>query len=159
MNIGVYPGSFDPITNGHLDIIKRAANIFDKVVVLVSYNKDKKSYFSVKDRVNMIKESVKNMKNVEVDSTTMLTVRYAKKIGAKALVRGLRVVSDFDYEWKLAAANEYIDDSIEIVFLISKNEYSFISSSYIQEMHDNGVDISKLVPIVVKDYFNKKRST
>ena len=145
MRVAVYPGSFDPITNGHLEILKRALNIFDKVIVLVAFNKDKKSRFSVKDRVEMIKEAI-NDERVEVDSYDGLTVEYAKKHNAYHLIRGLRAVTDFEYEFSLAAANDYIDPSIDTVFLMSKVEKSFINSSMIMELYQNGVDISALVP-------------
>ena len=145
MKIAIYPGSFDPITNGHLDILKRALKIFDKVIVLVAVNPNKQSRFSVKDRIAMIQESVKGL-NVEVDSTEGLTVEYAKSHGATALIRGLRAVTDFEYEFQLASANDFIDSSIESVFLMSKNDKSFINSSMIIELHDKGIDVSALVP-------------
>ena len=156
MNIAVYPGSFDPITNGHLDIIKRASKLFDKIVVLVAINNEKKSFFSAEERIKMIRDSVKDITNVEVESFDGLTMRYAEKIGAKALIRGLRVVSDFDYEWKLAAANEFINSDIEIVFFMARHETSFISSSSIKELYSNGIDISSLVPISVVEELKKK---
>ena len=145
MKIAVYPGSFDPITNGHLDILKRALKIFDKVIVLVAVNPNKQSRFSVKERIAMIKESVEGL-NVEVDSTDGLTVEYAKKHEATALIRGLRAVTDFEYEFQLASANDFIDSSIESVFLMSKNDKSFINSSMIIELHEKGIDVSALVP-------------
>lgn len=145
MKIAVYPGSFDPITNGHLDVLKRALKIFDKVIVLIANNPNKKSRFSVKERVEMIKEATNDLP-VEVDSTDGLTVRYAKEHGASHLIRGLRAVTDFEYEFQLATANDYIDDSIDSIFLMSKQETSFISSSMILDLHDSGVDVSALVP-------------
>ena len=145
MKIAVYPGSFDPITNGHLDILDRALKIFDKVIVLVAVNPNKQSRFSIEDRVNMIKEAVTN-KNVEVDFTSGLTVDYAKKHGATHLIRGLRAVTDFEYEFQLATANDFIDSSIDSVFLMSKHEKSFINSSMIVELYQKGIDVSALVP-------------
>ena len=145
MKIAVYPGSFDPITNGHLEILKRALNIFDKVIMLVALNPDKKSRFSAEDRVNMIKEAV-NDERVIVDSYQGLTVEYAKKHGASHLIRGLRAVTDFEYEFSLASANDFIDSSVDTVFLMSKAEKSFINSSMIMELYQNGVDVSSLVP-------------
>ena len=133
MKIAVYPGSFDPITNGHLDIIRRASKLFDKVIV-------------------------KPFKNVEVDSYNGLTIEYARKHGATVLIRGLRVVSDFEYEWAYSAANEYIDKDIEMVFLMSHRELAFISSSSIDELYKSGVDISSLVPkIVLETYARNKK--
>ncbi len=153
MRVAVYPGSFDPITIGHIDIINRATKIFDKVIVLVAKNPNKKYRNSLEDRIAMIKDATKDNKNVEVDSDDGLTVNYAKKVGATALIRGLRVAGDFEYEWQLASANEFIDPNIEIVFFLAHKKTSFISSSTINEMYDNGVDIGELVPeIVVKHY-------
>ena len=145
MRIAVYPGSFDPITNGHLEILKRALNIFDKVIVLVAVNPHKKTRFSPEERVNMIKEAIDD-ERVCVDSYNGLTVEYAKAHNAKHLIRGLRAVTDFEYEFSLASANDYIDDSVDTVFLMSKAEKSFINSSMIMELYQSGVDVSSLVP-------------
>ena len=155
MRIAVYPGSFDPITNGHIDILKRSLEVFDKVVVLVAVNDLKKSRFTLEQRVEMIKEAVKDMKGVIVDSTKGLTVGYAKKIGAKHLIRGLRAITDFDYEFQLAATNHYIDNSIDMVFFMANHENTFISSSTIDEMYKENVDISKLVPESVLKMYKK----
>lgn len=146
MKIAVYPGSFDPITNGHLDVLERALTIFDKVIVLVAVNPNKKSRFAVEDRVAMIKEAVGNKNNVEVEAWSGLTVDFAKKHNASHLIRGLRAVTDFDYEFQLASANDFADSSIDTVFLMSKVEKSFINSSMIMQLHENGVDVSNLVP-------------
>lgn len=154
MKVAVYPGSFDPITNGHLDIIYRAAKIFDKVVVLVAINPNKKSRFTPEERVEMIKETIKE-ENIEIDLTTGLTVKYAKEHGATHLIRGLRAVTDFEYEFQLANANEYIDKTIDSVFLMSRAENSFINSSMIVELHNSGVDVSHLVPESVMKRLNK----
>ena len=146
MKVAIYPGSFDPITNGHLDVLKRSLEVFDKVIVLVAINPDKKSYFSPDERVEMIKEAVKGLDNVEVDYSTGLTVEYAKKHNAKHLIRGLRAVTDFEYEFQLAVANEFADSDIDMVFFMSRSETSYISSSMIMGLYKNGVDISTLVP-------------
>ena len=157
MKIAVYPGSFDPITNGHIDILDRALRVFDKVIVLVAINKEKKSRFTPSERVEMIKEALKDYKNVEVDSTDKLTVSYAKEHGASCLIRGLRAVTDFEYEFQLATANRYIDESVDEIFFMSNHETSFISSSMIDQLYKSGVDISRLVPeAVIKAYKNKK---
>ena len=148
MKVAVYPGSFDPITNGHLEILKRALNIFDRVIMLVAVNPNKKSRFSAEDRVAMIKEAI-NDERVVVDCSEGLTVEYAKKHDATHLIRGLRAVTDFEYEFSLASANDYIDSSIDTVFLMSKAEKSFINSSMIMELYQSGVDISALVPASV----------
>ena len=145
MKIAVYPGSFDPITNGHLEILDRALDIFDKVIMLVAINPNKKTRFSPEERVAMIKEAINNPR-VEVDSYHGLTVKYAKEHGASHLIRGLRAVTDFEYEFSLASANDFIDQSIDTIFLMSKAEKSFINSSMIMELFQNGVDVSSLVP-------------
>ncbi len=146
MNIGVYPGSFDPITNGHLDVLERSLKLFDKVIILVAQNPTKKNRFSVKDRVEMITEAVKDLPNVAVDSTDLLTVEYAKKVGATHLIRGLRAVSDFEYEFSLNSANNFIDKNIDMVFFMSSGDKSFINSSTIVDMYQSGVDVTSLVP-------------
>ena len=146
MRIAVYPGSFDPITNGHLDILHRACRVFDKVIVLVAVNPNKKSNFTSIERVEMIKEAVKDLANVEVYSDSGLTVKFAKEHGATHLIRGLRAVSDFEYEFQLASANEFVDASIDMVFFMARGDKTFISSSAIMEMAHSGVDVSSLVP-------------
>jgi len=146
MKIAVYPGSFDPITNGHLDILNRACKVFDKVIVLVAINSDKQSRFAIKERVEMIQEAIKGMPNVSVDSYDGLTVKYAKDHDATHLIRGLRAVTDFEYEFELASAYEYVDPSIDMVFFMARGDKAFISSSAIIDLHHNGVDVSDLVP-------------
>lgn len=155
MNIAIYPGSFDPITNGHLDMIIRSSKLFDKVIVLIANNPNKVCRFSLASRVHMIKEATKDISNVEVDSFDGLTVNYAKEHNAKAIIRGLRVVSDFEYEWSYAAANEFINKDIEMVFLMAHKELTFISSSTIDELYRSGVDISSLVPSIVIEEYKK----
>lgn len=152
--IGIYPGSFDPITIGHIDIIERASKLFDEVVVLLAVNPNKTCRFDVPTRLEMLKESLKEFANVRVDYYSGLTMEYAKQIGAKALIRGLRVVSDFEYEWSLSAANEFINKDIEMVFLMAHKELAFISSSTIDELYKSGVDISTLVPKIVKEKYD-----
>ena len=146
MKVAIYPGSFDPITNGHLDILNRASKIFDKIIVLVANNSNKNSRFDVNERVQMIKEATNDLSNIEVDSYDGLTVRYAKEHGAHTLIRGLRAVSDFEYEFRLASANEYADPEIEMVFFMARGDKTFISSSAIIELHKSGIDVSNLVP-------------
>lgn len=150
MKIALYPGSFDPITNGHLDILKRALKIFDKIIVLVAVNPNKNSRFSTLDRVEMIKEATKEYENkVEVMSSKELTVKVAKELGATHLIRGLRAVTDFEYEFGLATANDFIDPEIDTVFLMSKTKNSFINSSDVMTLAKGGVDVSSLVPSCV----------
>ena len=157
MKRAIYPGSFDPITNGHLDVLKRALKVFDEIIVLVAVNPNKKSKFSAAERVEMIKDATKDLKGVSVDSTEGLSVQYAKEHGASCLIRGLRAVTDFEYEFSLSASNEFIDDSIDMVFFMSHAETSFISSSSIDELFNKGVDISKLVPSSVLKMYQKKK--
>ena len=156
MKRAIYPGSFDPITNGHLDVLARALKVFDEVIVLVAVNPNKASKFSADERVQMIKEATKDMKGVTVDSSTGLSVAYAKEHGASCLIRGLRAVTDFEYEFSLSASNEFIDSSIDMVFFMSHAETSFISSSSIDELYKKGVDISKLVPESVLKMYKRK---
>ncbi len=155
MKTAIYPGSFDPITYGHLDVLKSSAEIFDKVIIAVAKNSEKNGFLTVDERVNLIKESVKGIENVEVDSFNGLTIEYAKKRGAQILIRGLRAVSDFEYEMQLSQTNSALSCDIRTVFLITKPEYNFISSSTIREILINGGDISKFVPKPVNDYLKK----
>ena len=148
MRVAIYPGSFDPITNGHLDVLSRALTIFEKVIVLIAVNPDKTSRFSPEERKQMILEAIDDPR-VEVDTYDGLTVEYAQKHGAKHLIRGLRAVTDFEYEFQLAMSNDYIDNEIDSVFLMSKTGKSFITSSMIIELHNKGVDVSSLVPASV----------
>ncbi len=145
-NIGIYPGTFDPITNGHLDIIKRALVMFDKLYVTISINTNKKSLFSIEERIKMIENQLKEYKNVEVILCDELTVNFAKKIGAKFLVRGLRAITDFEYELQMAHTNRDIEPSIDTMFLMTRSEYSYLSSSLIKEIAQYRGDISKFVP-------------
>lgn len=156
MKIAIYPGSFDPITYGHLDILKNASEIFDKVIIAVAHNGAKTGFLSVEERVELIKKSVKGIENVEVDSFEGLTVEYAKKHGANVLIRGLRAVSDFEFEMQLSQTNSALCDEIKTVFLTTKPKYNFISSSTIKEIYQNNGDISKFVPEAVDKYLNEK---
>ena len=152
MKIAIYPGSFDPVTKGHLDILKTGSEIFDKVIIAVAKNSEKKGFLTVEERVKLIRESITDLKNVEVDSFDGLTIEYAKKKGAKVLLRGLRAVSDFEYELQLSQANSAMCEDIKTVFLTTKPKYNFISSSTIKEIYKNDGDISKFVPDPVYKY-------
>jgi len=156
MKIAIYPGSFDPVTKGHLDILKNASEIFDKVIIAVAHNGEKKGFLPVEKRVELIKESIKGFDNVEVDAFEGLTIEYAKKHGAQVLIRGLRAVSDFEYEMQLSQTNSALCDEIKTVFLTTKPKYNFISSSTIKEILNNGGDISKFVPEAVFKYLTKE---
>ena len=156
MNRAVYPGSFDPITNGHIDILKRALKVFDEVILLVADNPNKKSRFTVEERVQMIKEATKGMKGVKTDSTSGLTVDYANKVNAKHLVRGLRTVTDFKYEYKLAEAYHKTDPSIDLIFFMADEDCSHISSSKVDELVKSNKSIEGLVPESVNKMYQKK---
>ena len=156
MTIAIYPGSFDPITYGHLDVLKTGAEIFDKVIIAVAHNSAKSGFITVDERIDLIKDAVKNLKNVEVDTFSGLTVEYAKKRGATVILRGLRAVSDFEYEMQLSQTNHAIEPEIKTVFLITKPEYNFISSSSVKEVLLNGGSIKKFVPQNVKVYLEQR---
>lgn len=156
MKIAIYPGSFDPITKGHLDVLETSAGIFDKVIIAVAKNSEKNGFLTVDERVKLIRESAKYLTNVEVDSFDGLTIEYAKKRGAQILIRGLRAVSDFEYEMQLSQTNSALAGDIQTVFLITKPEYNFISSSTVREILLNNGDISKFVPSPVYEYLRKR---
>lgn len=156
MKIAIYPGSFDPITKGHLDVLKRAAGIFDKVIIAVLANNAKKSFLPIEDRLMLIEKSCYDIPNVEVDSFDGLTIEYARKKGANILIRGLRAVSDFEYEMQLSQTNHALDPDINTVFLITKPKYNFISSSTIKEIAKMNGDVSKFVPPPVAEYLKEK---
>ena len=161
MNIAIYPGSFDPITNGHIDIIKSGAEIFDKVIIAVSQNIQKKEFLPIEIRENLIRESVKDFKNVEITSYEGLTVEFAKKCGAKVLIRGIRNSLDFEYEMQMSQTNSILCSDIKTVFLTAKPEHNNISSSAVREILTNKGDISKFVPepvsnFLTSEFFNLK---
>lgn len=142
----VYPGSFDPVTNGHLDIVKRAANIFDEVIIAVFFNPNKDPVFTMEERVEMLKIATESLENIFVDSFSGLTTKYVHKVGGGAIVRGLRAVSDFEGEFQMASMNKYLDSDIETVFLMTDTKYAFLSSSVIKEAAYFDGDINELVP-------------
>ncbi|MBA9024984.1 pantetheine-phosphate adenylyltransferase [Peribacillus huizhouensis] len=154
--ISICPGSFDPITLGHLDIIQRAARVFDEVHVVILNNSSKKSLFTVDERIALIREVTKHIPNVKVDYFQGLTVDYAKSVNASAIIRGLRAVSDFEYEMQITSMNRVLDESIETFFIMTKNQYSFLSSSIVKEVAKYGGNISELVPAVVAESLQEK---
>jgi pantetheine-phosphate adenylyltransferase len=155
-NIAVYPGSFDPITLGHVDIIRRIAKIFDEVVVLIARSSDKSALFSAPERQKLIEQSLKSLPNVRVDSHDGLTVEYARKIGAKILVRGLRAVVDFEYEASMGNINKTIDPEIETLLVFSAPEFYFISSRMVKDVAKNKGPVHELVPAHVVGPLQKK---
>lgn len=157
MKIAIYPGSFDPVTKGHLDILQNASEIFDKVIIAVAHNGEKKGFLPVEKRVELIKQSITNLKNVEVDAFEGLTIDYAQKHGAEILIRGLRAVSDFEYEMQLSQTNSALCEKVKTVFLTTKPEYNFISSSTIKEILANNGDISKFVTEPVYNYLTRSK--
>lgn len=145
MKISIYPGSFDPITYGHIDIIERASKISDKLVVAVLNNPEKKSLFTADERCEMIKDAIKQYENIEVESFDGLLVDYAKKKNASIIIRGLRAVTDFEYELQLAQTNRQIYDKVDTVFLLTNIQYSYLSSSIVKQVAKENGDISKFV--------------
>ncbi|MFC5557954.1 pantetheine-phosphate adenylyltransferase [Ureibacillus thermophilus] len=154
--VAVVPGSFDPITNGHLDIIKRAADIFDVVYVAALQNSSKKPLFTIDERIELIKKVTKDIPNVRVESSSGLLVEYAKSRNAVAIVRGLRAVSDFEYEMQITSMNRFLEESIETFFIMTKNQYSFLSSSIVKEVARYGGSVKGLVPCIVEEALKKK---
>ncbi len=156
MRIAVYPGSFDPITNGHLDIIERASRVYDKVVVGVLSNKNKTPLFSLEKRVDMIRLVTKNLDNVEVEAFTGLLVDFVKNKGATVIVKGLRTVADFEYEFQMALLNKALNPEYETMFMMTDTKYSYISSSMVKEVAGFHGDLTGLVPYeIIEEIKNK----
>ncbi len=154
--VAIYPGSFDPATNGHLDIIQRAARIFDRVIVAVANNTTKKALFTVQERVALLKKVTKNVKGVSVETFDTLVVEYARQKKVNTLIRGLRMTSDFDYEFQVALTNRRLADDIETVFLMPSEHVQFVSSSILKEIAALDADISSFVPKVVADQLKER---
>jgi pantetheine-phosphate adenylyltransferase len=154
--IAIYPGTFDPVTYGHIDLIKRAQEIFPKVIVAVAYNPHKKPLFSVKERVAMLKKATKNLKGIEVLEFDGLVVDYARKQKAKVLIRGLRMLSDFEYEFQMALTNRKLATDIETIFLMPHESYSYLSSKLLKEVASLGADLSSFVPDFVGKALKEK---
>ncbi|KXB58027.1 pantetheine-phosphate adenylyltransferase [Gemelliphila asaccharolytica] len=157
--IAIVPGSFDPITNGHLDIIKRSSKIFDEVIIAILVNPEKKYLFTTDERKKMIEkilDDMPNLKNVKVDSFSGLLVHYAKKVKSNIIVRGLRAVTDFEYEMQLTSMNKALDKNIETFYMMTTTKYSFISSSAVKGVSGFGADLTKFVPRIVAECLEKK---
>jgi pantetheine-phosphate adenylyltransferase len=142
----VYPGTFDPVTYGHIDIIKRAAKIFDEVIVAVAHNPQKQPLLSFADRIQMVKDALKGLKNVTVDHFEGLSVNYVKSKKVRIILRGLRMISDFEYEFQMALTNRNLNKEIETIFMMPSEEYSFVSSKLIKEAAALGADLDRFVP-------------
>ena len=148
--IAIYPGSFDPVTNGHLDIIRRSRTVFDTVIVAVLQNLEKKPLFSADERLGMLRQVTRSWPNVRVDSFDGLLVSYAVEKGARVIVRGIRAVTDYEYEFQMALMNRRMESSIETIFMLPSSEYSYLSSSLVKEVYALGGKITGLVPEVVE---------
>ena len=156
MRIGVYPGSFDPVTKGHLDIIERASKIFEKIIVVVSINTSKSPLFTLEERIDLLKESCKHIKNVQVDSFDGLLINYLKNNNADVIIKGLRAVSDFEYEFQMALMNRTLEPNIETLFMMTTDKYSYLSSSLVKEVVKFGGKVTGLVPEGVENQLIKK---
>ena len=152
----VYPGSFDPVTYGHLDIIERASKVVDELIVAVLVNSGKNPLFSMEERVEMLKEATREFSNVRIETFQGLTVDFARKMGAKVMVRGLRAVSDFESEMQIAQTNHSLNPDIDTMFFTTSLEYAFLSSTIVREVASYGSDVSQFVPPVVEERLKLK---
>lgn len=158
MRIAICPGSFDPLTNGHLDVIQRATKLFDRVIVAVAHNESKQPFFTLAERMNMASSAVGHMPTVVVDSFDRLLVDFAEQRGAHAIVRGLRAVSDFEFEFQLALMNRNMNERVETIFMMPKDTYTYLSSRMIKEIARLGGDVSAFVPPQIKAALEAKYS-
>lgn len=156
MRTVIYPGSFDPLTNGHLDVIQRATKLFDKVIVAVAQNDSKNPLFTLAERTALAKKATKHLPNVEVDSFDGLLVNYVESRGGQAVVRGLRAISDFEFEFQLALMNRKLNERVETIFMMPKDTYTFLSSRIVKEIARLGGDVSSFVPAHVQTELKKK---
>ncbi len=156
MTIAIYPGTFDPFTNGHLDIVQRAITLFDKVIVTVARNSSKNPMFSEKERLTLIRESARGLKNVDVELFDGLLVEYARERKATAIIRGLRAISDFEYELQMALMNRKLNNSFETVFLMPNEKYTYLNSNIVREIARLGGDVSEFVPAAVNKALRAK---
>lgn len=156
MTKAVYAGTFDPVTNGHIDIIERASHMYEHLYVTIFNNPNKATMFTLEERITLLKEVTKKFENVTVDASNILSVEYAKSVGATVLVRGLRATMDFEYELQLAFSNQYLDDSVDMVFLMTRPTHSYISSSSVKEIASHHHSVEGLVPPVVEKALKMK---
>ena len=156
MTIAIYPGSFDPITNGHIDIVTRASKLFEKIIIAIFETPDKYTFFSIEERVDLARRAIANLSNVEVKSYSELTIDFAKQINAKVMVRGLRMSADFEREFEMAMMNKKLYPGLELVCFMASQEYQFLSSSLLKEVASLGGNISNLVPEHVAEALRRK---
>ena len=156
MRRAIYPGSFDPVTNGHLDVIERARKLFDEVVVAVAHNDEKQALFSLKERLDLLRETAGRIDNVRIAEFKGLLVEFAQAQNAGAVVRGLRAISDFEFEFQMALMNRKLDAAVETIFLMPKEEYTYLSSRIVKEIARLGGDISSFVPACVAKALNRQ---
>lgn len=157
MRRAIYPGSFDPVTNGHIDIIERAAKVFDELIVAVATNVSKTPLFTAEERAEMLRQATKHLPNVKIDNFDGLLIRYAESQDAKVIVKGLRALSDFEFEFEMALMNRRLDGGVETVFMMTNAEYSYLSSGIIKEIYAFGGSIKGLVPKIAEQYLAKKQ--
>ena len=156
MKRAIYPGSFDPVTNGHLDVVERARKLFDEIIVAVAHNDEKQPLFSLEERLDFLKQTVGKIDNVRVAQFEGLLIQFAVKEKANAVIRGLRAVSDFEFEFQMALMNRKLESAVETIFLMPKEEYTYLSSRLVKEIARLGGDVSKFVPAVVASSLGKK---
>lgn len=156
MNIGIYPGSFDPVTNGHIDIIKRSAKLVDTLIVAILQNTNKNSLFTVEERITLLKDSCSDIDNLQIEFFSGLLIDFAREKKANLIIRGLRALTDFEYEFQMAQMNKHLNVDIETIFLVTNVKYSFLSSSAIKEVAKFGGSVCDFVPPIVADATAKK---
>lgn len=156
MRTVIYPGSFDPFTNGHLDVVHRAAKLFDHVIVALARNEAKGPLFAIEERLDMVRQSIKGLENVSAEAFEGLLVNYVEKRGGQAVIRGLRAVSDFEFEFQLALMNRKLNERVETIFMMPKDTYTFLSSRIVKEIARLGGDVSAFVPSQVASMLRKK---
>ncbi len=156
--IAIYPGTFDPITNGHIDVIERGLKIFDRIIVVIARHPIKQTLFTEEERLELIKESLKHLQNVDVMVTEKLTVEFARNVSANAIIRGIRAVSDFEYEFQIALMNRKLCPEITTIFLMPNEKYTYLNSSIIRELAQYSADISDFVPPLVEKKLKEKFS-
>ena len=156
--LAIFPGSFDPLTNGHVDIILRSAHLFERILVAVLVNAEKQPLFTAEERVAIVRDVFREYPNIEVDTFDGLLVEYARKRRASAIVRGLRAVSDFEYEFQMALMNRHLEPTLETVFMMPAEQYTYLSSRLIKEVYKLGGEVKGLVPAAVEDAMRRKQS-